>query len=189
MTGPPADNWAAKEEDKYQKLIEDHKDDEIIWATFAHDIEACWAITHKADAAKACIYAFKQEKKPVDEFLDEFEHLLELSMLGEETSKFLLEQNATRRITEAVSSFDLGYKDYLKEVCKKGRQFEGHAIIIRTGQTTYSSDRKTGSGTTYGGSGQAMEVNKTGGLRKCYNCDKPGHIAKDCRSLKKERTN
>src|SRR3954470_15379959 len=122
MTGPLADNWAAKEEDKYQKLVEDHKDDEIIWATFAHDIEAHWVITHKADTVKACIYAFKQEKKPVDEFLDEFEHLLELSMLGEETGKFLLEQNTMRRITEVVSSFDLGYKDYLKEVRKKEQQ-------------------------------------------------------------------
>ena len=146
-----------------------------------------WAITHKKDTAKARIYAFKQEKKPIDEFLDEFEHLLELSQLGEETGKFLLEQNATRRITENTSSIDKTYPDYLAAIREKGRQFEGHAIVIRAGQSSHTGDRRTSSGTTYGGGGQAMEVDKAGTPRKCYNCDRVGHIAKDCRSPKKER--
>ena len=185
MSEPPADNWAAKEEDKYQKFLDEGRTDEIIWGNFVADLEKRWAITHKTEAAKAKIYALKQERRSVDEFLDEFEHLLELSKLGDETGKFLLEQNATRRITEQVSSIDETYASYLEKVRAKGRQFEGHAIVIRAGQTTSSSgDRKTSSGTTYGGTGKPMEVDKMGTPRKCYNCDKPGHIAKDCRMKK-----
>ena len=50
---------------------------------------------------------------------------------------------------------------------------------------------KTGTGTTYGGRGQPMDVGKSNdnfkdGKPKCFNCNKYGHMAKKCRSEKKE---
>ena len=53
-------------------------------------------------------------------------------------------------------------------------------------------DYKTGTGTTYGGRGQPMDIRKSNdnfkdGKPKCFNCNKYGHMAKECRAEKRER--
>ena len=53
-------------------------------------------------------------------------------------------------------------------------------------------DYKTGIGTTYGGRGQPMDIRKSNnnyndGKPKCFNCNKYGHMAKECQAEKKER--
>ena len=53
-------------------------------------------------------------------------------------------------------------------------------------------DYKTGTGTTYGGRQQPMDIGKSNnnfkdGKLKCFNCNKYGHMAKKCRAEKKER--
>ena len=51
---------------------------------------------------------------------------------------------------------------------------------------------KTGIGTTYRGRGQPMNIGKSNnnfkdGKPKCFNCNKYGHMAKECRAEKRER--
>ena len=51
---------------------------------------------------------------------------------------------------------------------------------------------KMSTGTTYGGREQPMDIGKSNKnfkdrKSKCFNCNKYGHIAKDCRSEKKEQ--
>ena len=46
-------------------------------------------------------------------------------------------------------------------------------------------------GTTYGGRGQPMDIGKSNdnykdGKPKCFNCNKYGHMAKECQVVKKE---
>ena len=46
-------------------------------------------------------------------------------------------------------------------------------------------DYKTGTGTTYGGRGQPMDIGKSNDnfkdrKPKCFNCNKYGHMAKEC---------
>ena len=53
-------------------------------------------------------------------------------------------------------------------------------------------DYKTSTGTTYGGRGQPMDIGRSNnnfkdGKPKCFNCNKYGHIARDCQGKKKER--
>jgi len=50
---------------------------------------------------------------------------------------------------------------------------------------------KTSTGTTYSGRGQPMDIGRTNnnfkdGKPKCFNCNKYGHIARDCQGKKKE---
>jgi len=52
-------------------------------------------------------------------------------------------------------------------------------------------DYKMGTGTTYGGRGQPIDIGKSNdnfkdGKPKCFNCNKYGHMAKKCRAEKKE---
>ena len=53
-------------------------------------------------------------------------------------------------------------------------------------------DYKTSTGTTYGGRGQSMNIERFNDnfkdrKPKCFNCNKYGHMAKDCQGKKKER--
>ena len=53
-------------------------------------------------------------------------------------------------------------------------------------------DYKMGTGITYGGKGQPMDIRKSNdnykdGKPKCFNCNKYGHMAKECQVEKKER--
>ena len=42
------------------------------------------------------------------------------------------------------------------------------------------ADKKDGSGTTFGGGGRPMELDKARQMGACFNCGKKGHIAKFC---------
>ena len=73
---------------------------------------------------------------------------------------------------------------------------EWKVAITSVGQEYESTegrhDYKTGTGTTYGGRGQSMDIRKSNdnfkdGKPKCFNCNKYRHMAKECRSEKKER--
>jgi len=73
---------------------------------------------------------------------------------------------------------------------------EWKVAIMLVGQGYKSTkgrhDYKTGMGTTYGGRGQPMDIGKSNDnykdrKPKCFNCNKYGHMAKECRTEKKER--
>jgi len=53
-------------------------------------------------------------------------------------------------------------------------------------------DYKTSTGTTYGGREQPMNIGRSNnnfkdGKPKCFNCNKYGHMAKNCREKKREQ--
>ena len=44
-----------------------------------------------------------------------------------------------------------------------------------------TNDRRDQTGTTYGGTGQAMDMGRAAGGRTCYYCGIAGHMARNCR--------
>jgi len=72
---------------------------------------------------------------------------------------------------------------------------EWKVAITSVGQEYKSTegchDYKTSTGTTYGGRGQLIDIGRSNdnfkdGKPKCFNCNKYGHMAKDCQGKKKE---
>ena len=72
---------------------------------------------------------------------------------------------------------------------------EWKVVIMSVGQGYESIERhhdyKTNTGTTYGGRGQPMDIGRSNDnfkdrKPKCFNCNKYGHMARDCRGKKKE---
>ena len=77
----------------------------------------------------------------------------------------------------------------------QGAESGNHISRTSVGQGYESTegrhDYKTSTGTTYGGRGQPMDIGKSNnnfkdGKPKCFNCNKCGHMAKECRAEKKE---
>ena len=101
---------------------------------------------------------------------------------------FLLKKNIRHDIIKTI----LGYPPIAMPEMPK----EWKVAIISVGQGYESTERrqdyKTDTGTTYRGRGQPMDIGKSNnnfkdGKLKCFNCNKYGHMAKECQAEKKER--
>jgi len=100
----------------------------------------------------------------------------------------LLKKNAQQDIIKTV----LGYPPMaMPETLKEWK------VAITSVEQGYESmeechDYKTSIGTTYGGRRQPMDIGRSNdnfkdGKSNCFNCNKYGHMAKDCQEKKKER--
>ena len=101
---------------------------------------------------------------------------------------FLLKKNVRQDIIKTI----LGYLPMAMPETLK----EWKVAITLVGQGYKSTegrhDYKTSTGITYGGRGQLMDIGKSNnnfknGKPKCFNYNKYGHMAKECRSEKKEQ--
>ena len=101
---------------------------------------------------------------------------------------FLLKKNVWHDIIKTI----LGYPPIAMPETLK----EWKVAIISVGQGYESiegrQDYKTATGTTYGGRGQPMDIGKSNDnfkdrKLKCFNCNKYGHMAKECWTEKRER--
>ena len=141
----------------------------------------------KAADAKWKIETFKQGKKNTADFIIEFEALAMKADTDELHAIFLLKKNVRHDIIKTI----LGYPPIaIPETLKKWK-----VAITLVGQEYESTkgrhDYKTSTGTIYGGRGQPMDIGKSNenfkdGKPKCFNCNKYEHMAKKCRSEKRE---
>ena len=142
----------------------------------------------KAADAEWKIETFKQGKRNTADFMIEFKALATKADTDELHAIFLLKKNIRQDIIKTI----LGYPPIaMLETLK-----EWKVAITSVGQGYESTegrhDYKTGTGTTYGSRGQPMDIGKSNdnfkdGKPKCFNCNKYGHMAKECRAEKRER--
>jgi len=138
----------------------------------------------KAADAEWKIEMFKQGEKNTADFMIEFNIKADTDELH---AIFLLKKNVQQDIIKMIL-------EYLPIVMPKSLK-EWKVAIISVGQGYESTEGhhnyKTSTGTTYGGWGQPMNIGKSNDnfkdkKPKCFNCNKYGHMAKECGSKKKE---
>ena len=124
---------------------------------------------------------FKQGKKNIVDFMIEFKVLAMKADTDDLHAIFLLKKNVQHNIIKMI----LGYlpittPETLKEQ-KVAITSVGQGYKSMEGQYNY----KTSTRTTYRGQGQPMDIGKSNDnfknrKPKCFNCNKYGHIAKEC---------
>ena len=135
----------------------------------------------KAADAEWKIKTFKQEKQNTADFIIEFKALATKADTDELHTIFLLKKNARQDIVKTI----LGYPPMAMPETLK----EWKVVITSVGQGYESMEGcynyKMSTGTTYGGKGQPMDIRRSNNnfkdrKPKCFNCNKYGHMTKDC---------
>jgi len=141
----------------------------------------------KVADAKWKIETFKQEKRNTADFMIEFDALATKVNTDELHAIFLLKKNVRQDIIKTI----LGYPPIAMPESLK----EWKVAITSVGQGYESTEGhynyKTGTGTTYRGRGQPMDIGKSNdnfkdGKPKCFNCNKYSYMVKECQAERKE---
>jgi len=151
------------------------------------EIKTTFSDKMKAADAEWRIESFKQGKQNPANFMIEFEALAMKANTDELHTIFLLKKNVRQDIIKMI----LGYPSIAAlETLKKWK-----VVITSVGQryefTEEQNNYKMSIGVTYGGRGQPIDIGKSNenfkdGKLKCFNYNKYGYMAKECRSKKKE---
>ncbi|KAF5360975.1 hypothetical protein D9756_004486 [Leucocoprinus leucothites] len=161
------------------------KDDTIDWKRWETNFKKLFSNDTLQSNAKWIIKSFKQGKKHTTDFLIEFETLKIRAQVNDAHAKFLLKRNTYHDTIKAILGYPpdnipTSYEEWKKAILSVGQGYESTEIC---------QDTHTGSGITYGGNGQPMEIERIEGRKtlKCYACCKLGHIAKNCQNPKKPK--
>ena len=158
------------------------------WEDFIWEIKTTFSDKTKAADAEWEIEIFKQEKKNTADFMIKFDVLAMKADIDELHAIFLLKKNIWQDIIKTILGYPLiampeSLKEWKVAITLVGQRYESIEGYY---------DYKTSTGMTYGGWGQLMDIGKSNDnfrdrKPKCFNCNKYGHMAKECWAKKKEQ--
>ena len=157
------------------------------WDDFVKELKMTFSDKTKAADAKWKIETFKQGKKNTANFIIEFKALAIKADTDELHAIFLLKKNAQHNIIKMI----LGYPPIAMPKTLKEWKVAITSVEQGYESTEERHDYKTSTGMIYGGRGQPMDIGKSNDnfkdkKPKCFNCNKYGHMAKECRAEKKK---
>ena len=157
------------------------------WDNFVKELKMTFSNKSKAADAEWKIKTFKQGKRNTADFIIKFKALAMKAETDELHAIFLLKKNIRQDIIKTI----LGYPPMAMPETLK----EWKVAITSVGQGYESTEGhhnyKMSTGITYGEKGQPIDIGKSNDnfkdkKSKCFNCNKYGHMAKECRLEKKE---
>ncbi len=141
------------------------------------------------------LYALRHDGKgSLITFLDNFEALKAIAGTSDETALIYLRRAISgtlmKQMFGVAEKIPDTYPTLMSSLRTLGQNmdiaFGYHQSLTKPNQkqTWYpSQDFRTGTGTIYGGRGQAMEIGQSN--VRCYNCNGRGHISRNCRRPRK----
>jgi len=158
------------------------------WDDFVKEIKTTFSDKSKVADAEWKIETFKQGKRNTADFIIEFNALATKADTDELHVIFLLKKNVRQDIIKTILGYPPIVMPELLKEWKVAITSVGQGYKLTEGRHNY----KTGTETTYRGRGQPMDIGKSNdnfkdGKPKCFNCNKYGHMAKECRAEKREQ--
>ncbi|KAG1899336.1 uncharacterized protein F5891DRAFT_1189772 [Suillus fuscotomentosus] len=184
-----AGEWAALTYDREKAKSASHRWD---WDTFIKDLKVVFSPINEICDAQEHLATFTQGKMPIEEFLTRWMQILvmaEYSNVKANTTTVdhlinILRTNAHINIIDSVDEEPEMYGANRKTPNPTYYPSYKPSTSQSNPTSPTSTDRADGSGVTYGGHGQPMDLSRQhaheGNL--CYRCGQAGHIAWNCKN-------
>jgi len=181
MRGGTAGHFATHWTDKMEK-----DNDTIDWDKFEREVKSTFSYGNKKENAEWKIEQFKQGNQQIADYLVEFDVLKSKSDMDDKHLIFLLKKHVRNDIIKAImgyppENFATTYGEWKKAIKSVGMGYESTEI-----RKENMMNQKTGTGITYGGRGQPMDIGERKfewndkGEPKCFKCQSFGHLARNC---------
>ena len=182
------------------------------WKDFLELLDKRFTDQHFQTRAREKVENFTQDRLTIQEFIIRLELLFARAELTDEKEKTrIIKKNIQPEILRIVYNSDHlpdTYDEWREKIVKIGTlQEELHQIQRQrttkapapppTPQSKYNIvvqpkttdvDKKTATGTTYGGRGQPMDIDRLKNIH-CFNCGKLGHVRDKCPEPRKDKIN